>query len=56
MPLPCPYCDQPPAAKQSDSGHYIECSNLIDCPGWPYTDPYPTAAEATAEWNSLLER
>lgn len=50
---PCPYCHQPPVTKQNDDGHYLECSNQIDCPGWPYTEPHPTQALAIAAWNSI---
>ena len=54
-PKPCPYCDQPPAPKRIDEGHYLECSNLIDCPGWPYTELYPTPEQALAAWNAITK-
>jgi acyl carrier protein len=50
---PCRYCHQQPNPKQSEEGHYLECSNLIDCPGWPYTEPHPTPALAIAAWNAI---
>jgi hypothetical protein len=55
-PNPCPYCHQPPAQKSTESAppqHYLECSNLIDCPGWPYTEPHPTPELAIQEWNTI---
>lgn len=52
-PKPCDWCRQLPIAKQGEDGHYFECSNLIDCPAWPYTSPLPTPALALAAWNAI---
>lgn len=52
-PIPCLYCGAAPVATTDDSGVYLECSNLIDCPVWPATTNFPTTAEAIPAWNTL---
>jgi hypothetical protein len=58
---PCPYCQQPPALRTAPAmpglvdEHYLECSNQIDCPGWPYTEPHPTQELAIADWNAITK-
>jgi hypothetical protein len=50
---PCPSCGHPgrivPAIKR---GLFVaECSEQIDCPKWPMTDPKTSEAEAAEAWN-----
>ena len=55
-PQHCPYCHQPPNILGVDDQHFAECSNQLDCPGWPYTDPYPTQELAIAAWNTITRQ
>lgn len=55
-PKTCDWCGELPLVKRGEEGHYLECSNLVDCPGWPYTDPLATEAMAVAAWNAITKQ
>lgn len=57
--LPCPFCGVQPLIRlkeQTPSNTktrvIVECSNGIDCPVWPITNPAQNADEAARRWNT----
>jgi hypothetical protein len=55
---PCPCCgvEAMPMVQEATPGqpeqHWVECSNLIDCPVWPITPYFQTAKEAADAWQA----